>query len=123
MDLVSHSWAKIQAIRHAGVRETMDLEILGEDHTYVGQGLLQHNSAADLFKTAIVRVSNLLRNAGARTRIVNFVHDEIQFYWHRSELELLPEVKRVMEDFPEFSVPIVADVAYSKRDWANKKEL
>jgi DNA polymerase I-like protein with 3'-5' exonuclease and polymerase domains len=51
------------------------------------------------------------------------VHDEIQFYWHKSELHLLPEVKALMEDFPQVSVPIIADVSYSKTDWASKKEL
>ena len=87
-----------------------------------GGNFMIQGDAADLFKTAAVRVYNLLKNAGARTHIVNFVHDELQFYWHRSELHLLSDVKRVMEDF-DFSVPIVAEVSYSTRDWANKKEL
>ena len=87
-----------------------------------GGNFMIQGDAADLFKTAAVRVYDLLKRAGARTHIVNFVHDELQFYWHRSELHLLTDVKRVMEDF-DFSVPIVAEVSYSKRDWANKKEL
>jgi DNA polymerase I-like protein with 3'-5' exonuclease and polymerase domains len=81
---------------------------------------LIQGTAADLFKEAIVRVREIL--IGKKTKIVNFVHDEMQFYWHKSELGLLKEVKQVMEDF-DFDVPIVAEVAYSKTDWASKKEL
>ena len=78
--------------------------------------------AADLFKTAICRIHRLLKKHNARTRIINLVHDDVQFYWHRDEIGLLPEVKKEMEDF-NFSVPIVAEVAYSKTDWSTKKEL
>lgn len=82
---------------------------------YIIQG-----GAADLFKTAVVRVGKLLQ--GRKTTIRNFVHDEIQFYWHRDELDLLTDVKQTMEDF-DFTVPIVVDVAYSTTNWAAKKEL
>lgn len=81
---------------------------------------LIQGTAADLFKEAITRVWVLLK--GKKTKLVNFVHDEMQFYWHKSELGLLKEVKHAMEDF-DFDVPIIAEVAYSKTDWASKKEL
>jgi DNA polymerase I-like protein with 3'-5' exonuclease and polymerase domains len=76
---------------------------------------------ADLFKTAVVRVGKFLRSVGAKTRMSNFVHDEIQFYWHKDELDLIPKVKAIMEDF-KFCVPIVAEVSYSDTSWADKKE-
>lgn len=88
-----------------------------------GVNFLIQGDAADLFKHAAVRVQNFLHEEGARTRIVNFVHDEIQFYWHKDEKHLIPEVKKLMEDFPQFSVPIVVDVEWSDRDWAGKKGL
>jgi DNA polymerase-1 len=77
------------------------------------------STAADLFKYSIVRVAQFLK--GKKTRLVNFVHDEIQFYWHKDELHLIPEVKRIMEDF-DLSVPIVADVSMSETDWSTKKK-
>jgi DNA polymerase I-like protein with 3'-5' exonuclease and polymerase domains len=79
--------------------------------------------AADLFKHAVVRVRNFLKAQKAKTRIVNFVHDEIQFYWHKSEFPLLGEVRRLMEDFPQFDVPIRAEFSWATRDWASKKEI
>jgi DNA polymerase-1 len=81
---------------------------------------LIQGSAADLFKTAATRVWDILD--GKKTRLVNFVHDELQFYWHKSELGLLKDVKEAMEDF-EFDVPIIAEVSYASRDWSQKKEL
>lgn len=76
---------------------------------------------ADLFKTSVVNVGRFLRDVKAKTRMSNFVHDEIQFYWHKDEKELIPKVKAIMEDF-KFCVPIVAEVSYSQTSWADKKE-
>jgi len=87
-----------------------------------GTNFLIQGDAADLFKTACVRVDNFLKERNTRTRIVNFVHDEIQFYWAREELHLLKEVKALMEDF-DFAVPIIAEVSWSPTDWATKKDI
>lgn len=88
-----------------------------------GVNFLIQGDAADLFKHAAVRVFNFLKQQKAKTRIVNFVHDEIQFYWHKSEFHLMAPVKKLMEDFPQFRVPIVVEFAWSKRDWASKQEI
>lgn len=79
--------------------------------------------AADIFKIGAVRIHKLLRKHNAKTRIVNFVHDEIQLYCPREEFPLLKEIKHAMEDFPQFTVPLRASVEFSKYDWASKKEL
>lgn len=88
-----------------------------------GGNFLIQGDAADLFKEAAVRVRKVFREHDAKSKLVNFVHDELQFYWHKSELHLLKPVKKVMEDFPQFSVPIVAEVSYSTDYWSGKKEL
>lgn len=87
-----------------------------------GVNFLIQGEAADLFKVVAVRIDNILKRENARTRLVNLVHDELQFYWHKEELYLLKEVKAAMEDF-NYSVPIVAEIAYSATDWGSKKEL
>ena len=91
-------------------------------YRYFRQGcnFMIQGTAADLFKYALVRVNKVIKGTGVR--LVNVVHDEIQFYWPRNELKLLEDVKHEMEDF-NFSVPIVADIAYSMNDWGHKKEL
>jgi DNA polymerase I-like protein with 3'-5' exonuclease and polymerase domains len=88
-----------------------------------GVNFLIQGDAADVFKHAVVRVRNFLRSKNARTKIVNFVHDEIQFYWHKDEFALLKPVKKLMENFPDYRVPIIVEFAWSERDWASKREL
>jgi DNA polymerase-1 len=83
---------------------------------------LIQGTAGDLFKYAIVRVNDMLREEKAKSRIVNVVHDEIIFYLHQTEMYLLPIIKELMEDW-HFKVPVVADFAYSTKNWASKKEL
>jgi len=102
-------------------------KILGRDKYWmVGRAQRQftnfliQGTAADLFKIAVVRVFELLR--GFKSKIVNFVHDEIQMYVHISELQLLNKIRDLMEDF-NFIVPITVDVGYTKTNWAEKKKL
>lgn len=88
-----------------------------------GVNFLIQGEAADLFKTAALKVEKILKREKAKTRLVNFVHDEIQFYWHKKELGLLKEVKATMEDFDRYKVPIIAEIAYSPTDWSTKTAL
>lgn len=85
-----------------------------------GMNFMIQGTAADVFKIAVVRVADLLKDK--KSRIVNFVHDEIQIYLHKSEMYLLPKIKELMEDF-DFSVPLLADIEWSTTNWAAKKEL
>ena len=75
LDLVQQPWAQIRSIEPVGFRETMDIEMIGEDHSYIGNGLLQHNSAADIIKWAMLKIHPLLKTFD--TLILAQVHDEI----------------------------------------------
>jgi len=88
-----------------------------------GCNFMIQGDAADIFKTAAVRIHEIFRKNKARSRIINFVHDEVQFYWHKEEMELLKPVKFAMEDFPQFRVPILAEVSYSTTNWAAKTKI
>ena len=83
---------------------------------------LIQGTCADLFKIAMVRVADLLRERKAKSRLIMTIHDEIVLYMHKSEIHLLDEIKAVMEDW-DFTVPIVADISYAVNNWAEKKEL
>lgn len=85
-----------------------------------GVNFLIQGTAADLFKIAIVRVAKILE--GKKSKLVNFVHDEIQLYMHRSELYLLPDIKRAMENW-KFTVPIIAEFSQADPSWGKKKNL
>lgn len=88
-----------------------------------GVNFLIQGDAADIFKTSVVRIGDLLDAHEAKTHIVNLVHDDIQFYLHKSELHLVKKIKEAFEDHPQYSVPIKASLSLSKRDWAAKKTV
>lgn len=85
-----------------------------------GVNFLIQGTAADMFKVAVVRIRNLLK--GKKSKLVNFVHDEVQIYLHKSETDLLPKIKHAMEDW-KFSIPIVAEFSSSESSWGEKKGL
>ncbi len=80
-------------------------------------------TAADMFKTAVVRVDEFLIAQKAKTKIVNLVHDEIQLYMPKDEIPLLRGIKERMEDFPDYTVPILADFEWTTQNWARKKAM
>lgn len=83
---------------------------------------LVQGSAGDIFKVATVRVYEYLQKMNASTRIVIQVHDELDFYWHKDELELMPEVDRLMEDF-DIGVPLLVETEWGMKNWGNLTEL
>jgi DNA polymerase-1 len=87
-----------------------------------GVNYLIQGTCADLFKIALVRVYNLLKRDNCKSRIVAPIHDEIMFYYHTSELDLLKEIVANMEEF-DFRVPIKVSLSYSRKNWNEKQEL
>jgi len=120
LDLVDLDWAEIRQIKELGKRQTMDIELEGPDHSYIGQGLLQHNSCADLFKIVMVRIGDVLSQS--RSVQVMPIHDELIFYIHKDEFDLLPKIKSEMERF-DFRVPMTVDISVSQTNWADKVPL
>ncbi len=84
---------------------------------------LIQGTAADMFKETMVRMASLLHDRRARTRMVLNVHDELVFYVPHDELDLVPELRHVMEQpsiADTFRVPLVADVSWSATSWRDK---
>ena len=86
---------------------------------------LVQGTAAELTKESLVRADKFLKEKDLPAHIVSTVHDEIQL---DCRVEALTEVsvamKKLMEDFPEFSpIPIVVDGEYSTASWADKIPL
>jgi DNA polymerase-1 len=88
-------------------------------------GTLIQGTAAELTKISIVRIHQWLKETGLPAKLVSTVHDEIWIDCDTSCLtRVAPQIKRLMEDFPEFHpIPILVDAKYSDTDWSNKKPL
>jgi DNA polymerase-1 len=67
-------------------------------------------TAADMIKIAMVRVANLLKADGYKTRMLLQVHDELVFDLLKEEAEeLIPKIETAMKEALPLSVPIVVE--------------
>lgn len=81
-------------------------------------------TAADMSKNAAVRLHQWLRAERLESRFCGWVHDEFQIDVPVHELAYVaPRAKAIMEDFPGYSIPIVADVEYTATNWSEKHDL
>ena len=74
-------------------------------------------TAADLLKLAMIKVHQLLRQGGFRTRMLLTVHDEIVFDLYRAEQEqVMPQIAEAMKTALPMSVPLVVEMG-TGRNW------
>ena len=87
-------------------------------------GTLIQGTAAELTKLSMVLVDRWLRANNLTTRQVETVHDEIQLDGPAEEFSMVARgVKEIMEDFPDFIVPIKVEGEWSTTTWAAKKAI
>lgn len=88
-------------------------------------GCLIQGTAGELTKESLVRVHRWIKDTGSDARLVSTVHDEISLDSPARELtKLVPAVRELMEDFPEFHpIPMLVDGEYSTENWAHKHKL
>ena len=51
------------------------------------------------------------------------VHDELSFEKHKDEIKPLFDIQKIMEDWPDTQVPIVADMEVTTTNWATKESI
>ncbi len=79
-------------------------------------------TAADLIKLAMVRVSESLKSAGLKARLILQIHDELIIEAPEDEVEKASEIlKREMENAYKFKVPLVTDLHCGKT-WFDAKD-
>jgi len=82
---------------------------------------LIQGTACNVFKKALLKVKDLL--VDYKSNVIQLIHDEIVFEIADGEWDLLPKIKALMEDMPEFDVPLPVDVEYTLTNWANKQSM
>lgn len=87
-------------------------------------GSLIQGTAAQLTKRSLVRIHKWEKRNRAGIKQCTTVHDELQIDIPRAvEREAVPEIKRLMEDFPQFyPVPILTGVERSETNWSEKEK-
>jgi len=88
------------------------------DKAYRAVNTTVQGTAADIIKVAMVHLEDLL--ARLRSKLILQVHDELVFDTVPEELDQIPTICKIMEDF-KLRVPIEVDVKWSDVSWAAKK--
>lgn len=86
--------------------------------------MLIQGTGAYVLKTVIPKIDKYLKDNGYKSKLQMQIHDELSFVWHPDDpASIFFEIKTIMEDFPDFLVPIVADMEVTYTTWAEKKEV
>ena len=115
----------VDEARHTGAVRTMMgrrrlvRDILAKNHAIrsgaerIAQNMPIQGSAADIMKTAMVRVHAALARQNLRSRMILTVHDELVFEAAEDEREQLEAlVREAMENAVQLNVPLVVDMGW-----------
>ena len=97
--------------------------ISSPEFSYVLPNHLIQGSCADVVKVAMNRLDDYLANK--KSRMVLQVHDEILFEIHKTELDIIPEIKGIMESvYPSRKgIVLEASVEHSWKSWAARDKI
>lgn len=85
---------------------------------------LVQGSAAYYLKWKIRQLYDYSKEHNLKTRWQMQIHDELSWEWNCDDPpEIFFEYKRIMEDWPDASIPVVADMEATTTTWAEKKEM
>jgi DNA polymerase-1 len=95
---------------------------------YKGANYWDQGTAAGILKRAQNRVDQyLIDGTGGEAGIILPVHDELIIEWPRDRIEEAPaclrEIREMMIDFPQITVPLEVDVEVSERNWRELKDF
>lgn len=80
---------------------------------------LVQGSGADLLKTKLIELEKFLRPY--KTRMIFMVHDEIVYEIYEGEEFIIPQLKQIMESFPELPIPLKSEVEITSTTWDAKQ--
>lgn len=95
---------------------------MNTDNSYKGYNYVVQGGCADLLKEKEIKIHRFLKRKKVKTKMVLPVHDELQFLVHKDELNLVPQLKAIMDNNREYidTLPMTCDVEWTKTNWAEK---
>jgi len=89
---------------------------------YKAPNYLIQGGCADIMKRAMIQIDKLL--ADKNTNMLLQVHDEIVFEFDQNEMDLVPQIKKIMGGvFPSRHLPLTASADISNQSWHDKVPL
>lgn len=96
---------------------------LTSNECYKAVNALIQGVAADYIKHKSANIYKFLKMNNYKTRMLLWVHDEIIFEIHESEIHLVPIIRWLMSDFTTFRTYITAGVEECAPNWGSKIDL
>lgn len=90
----------------------------GDSKLYKASNNLIQGGAAQILRRALVRVAKEVPEADMR----HTVHDSILFFLPKGRPDLIQRIRTIMQDNPEFTLPMVVDVKVGPT-WGRLKEI
>jgi hypothetical protein len=116
LSLACKPWSQVVSKTYIGKQDTYDIEVFGNNHSYVVNGVVCHNSAADIVMIAMRNFDRSVKRLSIKDRrwegvkMLLQVHDEILVETPEEIAdEVSAQLKRDMETATTLSVPLVAD--------------
>lgn len=116
-----HEYCKTRALHFSYTSNLFDVKYYGvSGHKLIN--LLIQGSAAYFLKLKIRELYDFCKARNVKTRWQMQIHDELSWERHISDdAQIFFEFKRIMEDWKETLIPIVADMEVTKTTWKAKK--
>lgn len=117
---VSNQWAHTGGYvtnllgRRYYINESKDVYKL---NNYLIQG-----SAADMIKLVIIRIDNMLRKNGYKSKLQGCIHDELCVCVAEGEHDVIYKIQEIMQNTVKTFVPVVAEIEVTNTTWADKHE-
>ena len=117
---VSNQWAHTGGYvtnllgRRYYINESKDVYKL---NNYLIQG-----SAADMIKLVIIRIDNMLRKNGYKSKLQGCIHDELCVCVAKGEHDVIYKIQEIMQNTVKTFVPVVAEIEVTNTTWADKHE-
>lgn len=85
--------------------------------------LLVQGSAAYFLKKKIREVWDYMRVHNLRSKMQMQIHDELSWKTHNEELEHMKVIQNIMQDWSDTLVPVIAEMAITRTNWAEKQDV
>ncbi len=83
---------------------------------------LVQGSGAYFLKQKICELDKYILDNKLKSKMQMQIHDEISFEIYPGEEEHVKQFKKIMEDYPESLIPIVAELEFTTTTWGQKEE-
>ncbi len=117
-----HNYCFTRAEHYAYTENLFGVRIYGANGHKL-RNILVQGSAAHYLKLKIRKLWEYQKSINCKSRMQLQIHDELVWQLDKDDPPLAKEFKRIMEDWDDALVPLVAEAEVTNTTWADKRDL